>query len=69
MNLVEQFFAEIDSKWPTSDTKQQLRIIGSGALMLQTTYQRGTNDGDIFETQLLASTPDAGRRGVSGRTG
>lgn len=58
MNLVEQFFAEIDSKWPTSDTKQQLRIIGSGALMLQTTYQRGTNDGDIFETQLPAEAKD-----------
>lgn len=31
----------------------RLRIIGSAALMLQTSYQRGTKDSDVLETQEL----------------
>ena len=55
MGLVEDFFLDIDSQWPASDAKLPLRIIGAGALMLQTDYERVTNDGDVFETTALST--------------
>ena len=41
-------------------TKQVLRIIGCGALLLQTDYQRGTKDSDVLEAaDLDTATKDA----------
>ena len=64
MALIRNFLAEIDSRWkPIGEEPITLQIIGSGALMLQTAYDRGTKDGDVLEsrhgspeikTQLLA---------------
>jgi hypothetical protein len=52
---VESFFQAIDRAWSgPRDNKIQLRVLGSIALMLQTDYQRGTNDGDILETATLS---------------
>ncbi len=56
MSAIEDFFREIDNdwKWP-ADNKVTLHIIGSTALMLQTNYQRGTKDSDVFQTSDLAT--------------
>lgn len=44
----EDFFREIDRAWRgPRDAKIELRVLGSAALMLQTDYVRGTNDGDV----------------------
>lgn len=56
MQLVKDFFRDIDRQWSLhGETKVQLRIIGSTALMLQTDYARGTKDSDVIET--VAITP------------
>jgi hypothetical protein len=58
MQRVKDFFSEIDQQWPHgAPNKVRLHVIGSGALMLQTNYQRGTNDSDILAmTDLAAET-------------
>lgn len=56
MQLLEDFFTEIDRSWrrpPAQLEKLQLSLIGSGALMLQASYERGTKDSDVFETHGL----------------
>lgn len=56
MQRVKDFFGEIDEKWSTDSSERvRLRIIGCGALMLQTNYVRGTKDSDIFDTIELAA--------------
>lgn len=50
----EDFFREIDHAWRgPRDSKIELRALGSAALMLQTDYVRGTNDGDVLETASI----------------
>ena len=52
----KELFAEIDRIWPLrAETKVRLSVIGSGALMLQADYERGTKDSDVFETTGLSS--------------
>ncbi len=63
MTLIGDFFEELDAVWTSaasSTEKIQLRLIGSTALMLQTSYARGTKDSDILETSNL--TGDVKRR-------
>lgn len=61
MSAVRNFFLEVDRLWkPLGPGKIALRVIGSGALLLQTDYQRGTKDGDVLES--LALTPDIKER-------
>lgn len=58
MQLLEDFFTEIDRSWrrpPAQSEKLQLSLIGSGALMLQASYERGTKDSDVFETHGLTA--------------
>ncbi|HEY1816753.1 MAG TPA: DUF6036 family nucleotidyltransferase [Kofleriaceae bacterium] len=55
MSLIHDFFAEIDDQWPHEGSKTRLSIIGCGALMLQIDYERGTKDGDVFETLDLSA--------------
>ncbi len=51
MNDIERLFLEVDRLWKhPQPTKIPLKIIGSGALFLQTTYGRATKDGDVLET-------------------
>jgi uncharacterized nucleotidyltransferase DUF6036 len=51
MQLITDFFTDIDARWPSEPTgKVRLPIIGCGALMLQANYERGTKDSDVFET-------------------
>jgi hypothetical protein len=68
MPLVRDFFAEIDRRWQlASPPKVRLLIIGSGALMFQTNYERGTNDSDVFDTVDLAGESKAHLRQIAGR--
>lgn len=53
MKPVEAFLLELDEAWPETAGKLRLRIIGSTALMLQTSYVRGTKDSDVLETDEL----------------
>jgi hypothetical protein len=53
MSLIHDFFTEIDEQWPGAKTR--LSLIGCGALMLQVDYERGTKDGDVFETLDLSA--------------
>ncbi|MBI3297298.1 MAG: hypothetical protein HYZ75_03975 [Elusimicrobia bacterium] len=54
MTEIETFFREIDRLWvPPKPGKILLRVIGSGALFLQTDYNRTTKDGDVLETLEL----------------
>ncbi|HXT00327.1 MAG TPA: hypothetical protein VN915_06605 [Elusimicrobiota bacterium] len=54
MSDVKGFFREIDRLWtPAKAEKIPLRVIGSGALLLQTDYVRGTKDGDVLESLAL----------------
>lgn len=51
MQLISDFFAEIDRRWPREPAGTvRLPMIGCGALMLQANYERGTKDSDVFET-------------------
>ncbi|HEX5660845.1 MAG TPA: DUF6036 family nucleotidyltransferase [Polyangiales bacterium] len=61
VQLIERFFRELDGawRWPAPE-KIRLRVIGSAALMLQTSYVRGTKDSDILET--LALGPEVQKR-------
>lgn len=52
MALIRDFLAEIDARWkPIGEEPITLQVIGSAALMLQTTYDRGTKDGDVLESR------------------
>jgi hypothetical protein len=52
--LVDDFLTGIDRAWRWSgEEKIVLRVIGSTALMLQTGYERGTNDSDVLETAAI----------------
>lgn len=54
MRVVDEFFREIDRRWTERATDRiTLNIIGSGALMLQAKYERGTRDSDLLETESL----------------
>ena len=54
MNRFDDFIQELDASWsPPEPHRLPLRIIGSTALMLQTSYERGTKDTDILETAAL----------------
>ncbi len=52
--MVELFFEEMDRAWPGPRTRKiTLRMIGSTALMLQTSYTRGTKDSDVLRTLAI----------------
>ena len=56
MTEIEAFFKEIDALWaPAKEKRLVLKVIGSGALFLQTDYRRGTKDGDVLETVALTA--------------
>lgn len=53
--MLEEFFAEIDAEWKrVGEEPLPLKIIGSTALFLQSSYSRGTKDSDILELQELS---------------
>jgi len=58
---VEAFLRELDAAWHHPGPKIPLRIIGSTALMLQTSYQRGTKDSEVLETSAARGQTGASR--------
>jgi hypothetical protein len=60
--LIERFFSELDAawRWPAHE-KLRLRIIGSAALMLQSSYVRGTKDRARLLGQLRLGLPQVKR--------
>lgn len=60
MSRISEFLTDIDQRWrPAIVGNVRLRIIGSGALMLRSDYERGTKDGDVLETADLATSVKA----------
>jgi hypothetical protein len=60
-------FSEIDTGWVPPPARVCLPIIGSVALMLQTSYRRGTNDGDVLETAALDTSIQSRLLELAGR--
>jgi hypothetical protein len=54
LSTIDDFLEDIDRAWSARDgAPVELRVIGSTALFLQTTYERGTKDSDVVETDQL----------------
>ena len=53
--MFDDFFVEIDTKWDREVKRIPLRIIGCGALMMQTEYERGTKDSDVLSALDLSA--------------
>jgi hypothetical protein len=57
MKQLRHFLRELDDAWkPLGSSRQALPLIGSGALMLLTDYERGTKDGDVFQTSDITDS-------------
>lgn len=57
MSPIRNLIKDLDRLWDGAGSEKiRLSIIGSAALMLQTTYVRGTKDSDVLEATNL--TPD-----------
>jgi hypothetical protein len=68
VTLISEFFQDIDALWsPTSNPRIRLRLIGSTALMLRTTYERGTKDSDVLETVSLDDATKGRLLDIAGR--
>ena len=53
---VELFLLDVDAHWPLTAPRIPLKVFGSTALMLQTTYVRGTKDSDILGVDPILGT-------------
>lgn len=68
MKQLSHFLMDIDKQWQPFDSQRQvLAIIGSGALMLQSDYERGTKDGDVLQTAELSDAVKARLLQLAGR--
>lgn len=57
MKQLRHFLRDLDNAWdPHGISRQSLPLIGSGALMLLTDYERGTKDGDVFQTSDITDS-------------
>jgi hypothetical protein len=69
VQVISDFFVEIDRLWPSAEAhgrKVRISIIGSGALMLQASYERGTTDSDVLETTDLSAEDKQRLRTLAG---
>jgi hypothetical protein len=68
VTLIREFLRDVDGAWmPTASPKIPLRIIGSTALMLQASYERGTKDSDVLETVDLRGDTRTRLEAIAGR--
>jgi hypothetical protein len=68
VSLIRDFLRDLDRAWtPTASSKIPLRIIGSTALMLQASYERGTKDSDVLETVDLDADVRARLGAIAGQ--
>ena len=67
MRIIEDFFHDVDAAWSWETAPRiPLRLIGSTALFLQTSYVRGTKDSDILELQDLTRETKARLLSIAG---
>jgi len=66
VNLVDEFFEQLDRLWDPEDGRVALHVIGTTALVLQTNYERGTKDGDVLEVPSLDPATSERLRAVGG---
>jgi hypothetical protein len=69
VQAIRDFFIEIDRLWSrpaAHGQKIRLSIIGSGALMLQASYERGTKDSDVLDTLELSGEIGERLRALAG---
>ena len=68
MSQVDDFFRDLDRSWPLpAGAPIPLRLLGSTALILQTSFQRGTKDGDILETDEITAEIESALLAVAGK--
>jgi hypothetical protein len=68
MSQVEEFFNDLDRSWPLgAGAPVTLRLLGSTALILQTSFQRGTKDGDILETDQITVEIESALLAIAGK--
>jgi len=68
VSLIRDFLRDLDRAWtPAASPKVPLRIIGSTALMLQASYERGTKDSDVLETVDLGADIRARLEAIAGQ--
>jgi len=68
MSQVEDFFNDLDRSWPLgAGAPVTLRLLGSTALILQTSFQRGTKDGDILETDQITVEIESALLAIAGK--
>ena len=68
MSPVEEFFRDLDRSWPlAAGTPVTLRLLGSTALILQTSFRRGTKDSDILETDQITADLEAALLALAGK--
>ena len=53
---IEVFLLDIDARWPSAKSKITFKVLGSTALMLQTSYFRGTKDSDVLGVDPVIGT-------------
>jgi len=57
---IERFLRDIDDQWPLGGPRIPLKVLGSTALMLQTTFLRGTKDSDVLGVEpVIGGIADA----------
>ena len=67
MSPIETFLIDLDRAWDgPSGPRICLRIIGSTALMMQTSYARGTKDRDVLEADVLRGEVGARLKALAG---
>lgn len=66
MTQTEAFLKDLDGQWK-GPGKVRLPIIGSAALFLQTNYDRGTKDSDVWETPALTQEVKEGLLKAAGK--
>ncbi len=68
MSQVDDFFRDLDRSWPLpAGAPITLRLLGSTALILQTSFQRGTKDSDILETDEITAEIESALLAVAGK--
>lgn len=54
MSIIREYLFDLDQQWSwPQQNRITLNLIGSGALFLQTSYERGTKDADVLELSPL----------------
>ncbi len=68
MSVIREYLIDLDQQWSwLQQDRITLNVIGSGALFLQTSYERGTKDADVFELNPPSPEEEQRLRSFAGR--